>query len=341
VQLQKVSGVGASAGKTVHKQTSSAKAPLPAGSEPAAKALSTFPRSVPALLAAAGLPADKLSASIVSFARFFSLPLKPELLSVIRRQVLTTTQQDSNKPFPVESKSGSSVSSEIVSKIREAVSLAACAAASKGVQLTAEGLESYAASIDPERQKRQQRRNQRERGDNREEPRPSKVQTEDTEKNSHALTSYLRETALESAEKDPLLEILNKLPGKNGQRWIVLPFEFNNNNRNFQVSLRILLENENCMFNTGYMNSRMVLDISEIGKTKQLFLLKARGGTIHSLDVFVYPSYSSKNVKSYTRELSKLMEIPAENITVGNLAGFFPFETECPETLLQTINEAV
>ncbi len=34
-----------------------------------------------------GLPADKISSSIISFARFFSLPLKPELMAAIRRQV--------------------------------------------------------------------------------------------------------------------------------------------------------------------------------------------------------------------------------------------------------------
>jgi hypothetical protein len=32
---------------------------------------------------------DKLSASIITFARFFSLPIKPESMAAIRRQAFT------------------------------------------------------------------------------------------------------------------------------------------------------------------------------------------------------------------------------------------------------------
>ena len=51
------------------------------------------PRSVLSLINSLKLPPDKLSASIVSFARFFSLPLKTEQLAEIRRQAFTSAPQ--------------------------------------------------------------------------------------------------------------------------------------------------------------------------------------------------------------------------------------------------------
>jgi hypothetical protein len=41
--------------------------------------------------------------------------------------------------------------------------------------------------------------------------------------------------------KKPLLRFLNALPGKNGLRWVVLPFSFSRENTDYTVSLRILL----------------------------------------------------------------------------------------------------
>ncbi|MDR1596182.1 MAG: hypothetical protein LBR99_00620, partial [Treponema sp.] len=45
--------------------------------------------------------------------------------------------------------------------------------------------------------------------------------------------------------RNPLLGILNKFPGKDGRRWIVLPFSFNSGGVDFKVSLRILLADTN------------------------------------------------------------------------------------------------
>ncbi|MCL2193748.1 MAG: hypothetical protein FWB78_10170, partial [Treponema sp.] len=74
-----------------HKTSASVEtkaSPLPATAKPAMPS-SPAPHSVHTLIAAAGLPADRLSASIVSFARFFSLPIKPELMAAIRQQVFS------------------------------------------------------------------------------------------------------------------------------------------------------------------------------------------------------------------------------------------------------------
>ena len=58
------------------------------------------------LASASGLPADKLSASIISFARFFSLPLKPNILAAIRRQAFLP---ESPKPAAGNTNTGSAV----------------------------------------------------------------------------------------------------------------------------------------------------------------------------------------------------------------------------------------
>jgi hypothetical protein len=45
--------------------------------------------------------------------------------------------------------------------------------------------------------------------------------------------------------QSPLLNILNKIPGKDGRRWINLPFSFSSGDVNYRVSLRILLADTN------------------------------------------------------------------------------------------------
>ncbi|MCL2265783.1 MAG: hypothetical protein FWC22_07050, partial [Treponema sp.] len=80
--------------------------PLTQNAKPAAPSAGI--RSAVSLAAASGLPPDKLSASIVTFAKFFSLPLKPQVLADIRRQALSqntggaSSNIQTNSPASVE-----------------------------------------------------------------------------------------------------------------------------------------------------------------------------------------------------------------------------------------------
>ncbi|GHV81129.1 hypothetical protein AGMMS49944_29200 [Spirochaetia bacterium] len=74
-----------------------------------------------------GLPRDKLSSSLLSFMQFFSLPLDPKLIQRLRQEVLSLNLMPGDR-------------------IRQGA-LAATAAAGKGITLSAEALEKYAAAI--------------------------------------------------------------------------------------------------------------------------------------------------------------------------------------------------
>jgi hypothetical protein len=307
--------------------------------KPAASAVSTTTaRSVSSLISAAGLPADKLSASIISFARFFSLPLKPELIKHIRQQAFTQTQMAHNATpsQAVPAAADGAPEAGTVFKNREALSLAASAAESKGVELQPKGLETFAQAVDPDWQKRQDsehRDRRRNKNDKEEEPRPS-------QKTSAITAGSVEKMALEGAGKNPLLAILNRLPQKDGKRWIVLPFNFSDNGREFKVSLRILLE-------TGKTVNRaagMALDIAihntaENGKTekRQLFVLEPA----NRLSVYLQPEISQKEETALIRELSALLEINPHRIFIKPQKESFPFEANCGDDFFHPIDEAV
>ena len=297
-------------------------------------------RSVPALIAAAGLPMDKLSASIVSFARFFSLPLKPELMAAMRRQALAPSATASATAAPPTAEGTSDL--EIVAKNREALSLAAAAAESKGVELVSKGLEQFAEAIDPDWQKRQD-------PDERNRKRQHKNADEQEKENAASKTGPLsaagiREMALRAAEKNPLLAVLNKLPGKNAQRWMVFPFSFNEDGRKYKVSLRILLETDDSRLSQCAVGMAVDIAESETGR-RWLFVVKGpnrRGATAAAgLTVYLQPELPPKAVASLTRELSELMEIPPERISVKNRTESFPCESGCTDDWPLAINEAV
>jgi len=351
--LHKTNGMaaGTPAGKPEPPVRNAAKPPpqaaKPSAPVPQAPVHSTAaPRSTSALIAAAGLPIDKLSASIVSFSRFFSLPLKPELMAAMRHQTLThPSAAAENAPAPNAADSGAAA------KIREALSLAAAAAESKGVELHPKGLEAFAEAIDPEWQKREDTDGHGQRGrrnNNRQQQEEENAPDKTGPAKIAAITAAsLKQMALESAEKNPLLSILNRLPGKNGRRWIVLPFSFDEGGREFKVSLRILLEADQSPHHAVCMAATCVaLDIAE-SERHWLFALESANGLLAAglpakrLSVYLQPELPPAAHAPFARELSDLLEIPLERISIRNRAESFPCESGGADDLLRSINEAV
>jgi len=295
------------------------------------------PRSVSSVISAAGLPADKLSASIVSFSRFFSLPLKPELLKNIRQQAFEAPQNASpSEPTPAaedsEPKQG------IVFKNREALSLAAAAAEGKGAELQPKALEAYAQAVDPEWRQRQDSGQGDQRGERRRENNES--EEEALQKTAALSAAELKKTALEEAEKNPLLAILNRLPEKDGKRWIVLPFDFSDSGRVFKVSLRILLETGKIADRADCMALDIVIrDTAENGEAekRRLFVLEPA----NRLSVYLQPEISAKYQDALVRELSTLLEIAPERIFIKTQTEAFPFEADSGDGFLRSIDEAV
>jgi len=339
---------------------------------------SNTPRSVASLSTALGLPQDKLSSAIISFARFFSLPLKPQLLANLRRFALAPPSQNANQSSATAnavaaktvSTNASTVEGNNVSltaeKTRQAVSLSAAAAESKGVELTQKGLESYTEAVDPESRRqgddRQRRRRNREQDEHEEK---TSLKSEAVKKSRYGENSSsqifsadgLKKMSLESAEQNSLLEILNRLPCKNGQRWIVLPFDFIEDDKKFSVSMRVLLDDERSLNRAVCMaldiiESVNVESASEHDGTQErlsgeatserrwLFVTESVNDKLLRVSVYLQGELSQKSHSMFKSELSNLFKIPAEHINIINRTEHFPYEASFAENF-SSIDEAV
>jgi len=319
---------------------SSARKPQVSKSQPSNKPTASV---IPAVQKSAvtGLPSDKLSASITAFARFFSLPLKPQLLADIRRQALmpqtqaNTTQQTASAHTsavnPSVTGDPASVQKSLTDvKTREALSLAAAAAESKGVELQQKGLESYTEAVDPDRRRHD--------GDEQ-----RKRRKKDQNEQENAITAdNLKKMALNNLEKDPLLDILNKLPGKNGKRWIVIPFDFCEGDREYFVSMRILTDDIQKEFHTDIeptVRRRMLsqscgfltLDVlmkKENEEERQIFIFEFANEKIVRVSVCIRQELPSKDQYQLRTELSEVFNIPLERVNIRVSEEAFPFEAE-------------
>ena len=282
------------------------------------------PRSVSSLIASLNLPKDRLSANLIPFIRFFSLSFKPELMAEIRRQV-NMPRHEIIKQAVTESSSGSAAD-----KNRSALLLAAVAAESKGVELSPKGLELFAEAIDPEWKERHdggQSKDKRNKNQNKQEE-------------SEVINgSVLEKKACESEKNNPLLQIMNRLPGKDGGRWVVNQFEFNDGERNFCVAMRILLGPEQMISRSCFMS----LDIAETGElsNRSSFVIESAGNKVNKLGLFTHSDLPQKEISLLKQELSKLLEIPLDRIFVKTSNEAFPFEFGFGEENLHSIDGEV
>jgi len=316
--------------KNVHGKSNISQTPAQSKSSTAKNAVS----SISSLISSVKLPADKLSASIILFARFFSLPLKHEILTAIRRQAFTPQNTTATQAEPLKQETTENADNSILNaKNRLAFSLAAAAAESKGAELEAKGLELYANAIDPDMEKRGDANSH----DRRRNKKQDEQNNKDEDYNPVSVNSNtLKKIALESAEENPLLYILNRLPGRDNQRWIVLPFDINENGQNYRVSLRILPETFNHI-------SLMTLDIAETGGLEKhsTFTLEAADGKINTLNIYMQPELSSKAKHRLRRELSALLNLPVERISARDGNDSFPQESGSGNELFCSVDETV
>lgn len=345
----------------------------PAGSKAAAvksvKADAPSPvvmRSAASLAASAGLPADKLSSSIVSFARFFSLPLKKEMLAGIRRQALSANKQPplshnvSNTANALLSRSvvqqqntQSTVSASdtaAVLKTREAVSLAASAAESKGVELNQKALETYSQAIDPDWKEQHGDENQNSNNHQNDSGEKNKKENDEKKQDKEEIISadFIKKLSGEFTKNNQLLIMLNKLPLKNGKRWIVLPFEFADNENQFIVSMRILLDNDNSASrmalqitqNFGLVNNEKRKENGEqFSAKKWLFGFEFTGNKLSKVIVYLKDELNEKEQNKIKKELSMSMKIPIEYIFIKYSLENFPSEADDDQFI--SIDEAV
>lgn len=261
-----------------------------------------------------GLPLEDLSTALLDFIRYFSLPLEPGLVHRLRREAL----HPSPKPGG-ESRA-------------PARALAAVAAAAKGLGLTGEALEAYAAALDPGYPDLSegnpggggQDGGGRNRG-GRQNAGQDPLEPE-----------TIKKTAEEAEAASPLLKILNRLPGKNQERWVTLPFTFFSENVEFKVSLRILLKSRGSY---GYEAERLALDIGLVSR-RWLFVLDKPQETVPKLDVYVVPPPEGTSPLALEGELREILGNIGGNIRVKT-SGKMPFFADSRDETLRSINEEV
>jgi hypothetical protein len=367
-------------------------------SKPSVSSTINTPRSAASLAAALGLPQDKLSASIISFARFFSLPLKPQLLADIRRQAFAPPAQTGNQSIAVKTALTEAAAAKVISanantaedtsaslnaaKTRQA--FAAAAAESKGVELQQKGLELYTEAVDPD-SRRQDGGHQRKRRNRDQNEHTEKVSSKNgsVKKSQYAEISSpqfftagnLKKMSFENSDQNPLLDILNRLPCKNGQRWIVYPFDFVEGGKEYFVSMRILLDDE-CSLNRAVCMALDIVESNVIESTTEsdniepaaknsnikftagdnrkqnnssgdsnplrrwLFVTESANDKPMKLFMYIKPELPLKSHSRFKHELSKLLNIPSERIFIKSSEDHFPYEASFAENF-SLVDEAV
>jgi hypothetical protein len=244
---------------------------------------------------------------------------------------------------------GDSTSSLATEKTRHALSLSAAATESKGVELTLKGLESYAQAVDPDsrRQDEESKRKRRSREQD-EQTEKTSLKTEAVKKSQHGenfspqpfTADSLKKMFLEYTEQNPLIEILNRLPCKNGQRWIVFPFDFIENNKNYNVSMRVLLDEEKSI-NRAVCMALDIIESAEANLERRwLFVTESVNDKPMKVSVYLKDEPSTKNQSKYKRELSNLFKIPQEHINIKNRTEPFPYEASFADNF-SLVDEAV
>jgi hypothetical protein len=321
------------------------------------------------LAAALGLPRDKLSVSILSFLRFFSLPLDSASAAQIRSRVLESgadpKSQDLKGPDRAKTAadkaagkadSGQGVvqrGAEALLRSREALSLAGAAFLDKGLQPGREALEKYAEAIDPGR-RRHPENSAGNGGEGANHGKGGNSEHSDAGSPENRNGSGVPDGDLlrrRTAAGDPLLDLVNRLPGRDGRRWIVIPFEW----EQYSATLRILLGPDtirtDCIrrdaagVKTGGANrmatNNMALEIVS-GKPEGghwLFIFNFRNHV--ELNFGRYPSPGNRILDSMKKELSALLDLPFDQIHPQNWGKFPSFAPESRDEVLPSINEEV
>ncbi|MDR1389050.1 MAG: hypothetical protein LBJ31_03645 [Treponema sp.] len=212
------------AAQKAQKAQKAPKAPKAQKAQKAQKAPFTPPRTLARLIADLSLPKDSLSRRLISAARFFSLPLNKPLLHQFRTQALAHKSR----------------------RLREAAPLALAAAAAKNLKLTAKALEQYAGAIRGETPREDKPVQERQAGDhggtNDASGSGQNSQGNDGKKQRRRQDGpVFKKRALAALQSDPLLDFINRVPCKDGRRWVVIPLCIEEGGRSFTIALRFLL----------------------------------------------------------------------------------------------------
>jgi hypothetical protein len=289
-----------------------AKAPVSAPAAPIPTPL-TGAEVFKAAAAVLGLPQDALSNALLAFTRFFSVNPETALLANLRREVLAS---GSSSPKTAKERAA-----------MESRALAVSAAFDKGVTLSRECLDEYAAVPSGSDSSGGHKR--------REDSYPNKKDDPDAEELKKSFTHLGQNESGES-----FLDLLNRIPGKNGQRWIVWPFNYGSGGTELSVLVRILIKEPISLkepINRGWV----IADIAG-PQRKWHFILNRSGQEKLDVNVYVFPGFE-RGLKHLQKEMEKSLKNLASELEchIWNNEEPPSLITELGGESLPTINEEV
>jgi hypothetical protein len=233
--------------------------------------------------------------------------------------------------------------------IREARALACIAALDKGVELSAEDLDRYARLISgrrlfpevPGADEGKGGENQGNAGAGNDEF-PAEPETgqdsggegggaSEDGKNRSGNPETLRNLARKAEAGEPLLELLNRIPGKNEKRWLVIPIPIEDGGVRLWVTLRLLLAP-----GTGMSGDVEQMSL-EINGGRRRWLFSYRPGSI--LRAALWPETGEGERANLERELAGCLGLPPGQIKIS---GWDPvFAPDCRNDDLFSVEEEV
>ncbi|MDR1212204.1 MAG: hypothetical protein LBK40_08255, partial [Spirochaetaceae bacterium] len=239
-----------------------------------------------ALILSLGLPPDSLSGFLIASFKNFSMAMDPAQLAKIRKQL-----------------------GRLASPVR---ALAAAAAANKGVALRDEALSAYASAIDPASENS---------GDAKNRQGYSKKRKDLSA--FREIPALAKEIKALSGAVDSPWTLLNRLPGKNGAFWMVFPLNCSADGIDFDITLRLLLENQGGL---PLRAMRLAVDIISAGG-RRLFVLD-RPGAGGEARLYLDPLPSKAGQMRLEKELRKVLVPPAGGVRILEAGGLFVLDGE-------------
>jgi hypothetical protein len=274
-----------------------------------------------------GLNQDSLNKALFIFTRYFSLPTgmsgnRSGLLTELRREVLNTAQSAS---------AGEAAEGETdFSQKTENRALAATALADKGVKLNSNVLETYAQALDPDGKRFSENSENGKNGSDKDESnqndsddrRANREKAPVQEELRALFDEFMKLPGLDSGSLDGekgILSFLNRIPGKNGQRWIVWPFNITVQGVRLRVLARFFIKEPA----SAAAGGRLFVNISGPLNSWRFILDKSGGRTLKAV-ISVYPERQPSSLNAVKREAEKFLAVlgPIE-IEVNN-GGKFP-----------------
>jgi hypothetical protein len=254
-----------------------------------------------------GFPKDALSVALLVFTRFFSLSADKALIGSLRREILD--QLKSSSPGTAEEKAA-----------LEAKVMAAIIAADKGVFLSPAALERYARFLMPTpfmASAYMPTASKPPVSDEKETPPPKTTAANHREKSTGVTRGETREETPEADElraiaeaqtqEDGLLDFFNRLPGRNGQNWLVLPFNINVKGIELKVLLRVLRSERVSVSGipSAAEDGQMIADISGPKRQWRCFV-KQSAGKLRA-DIRVYPEQSQRALNHLRKQAERFL----------------------------------